>query len=134
MGIQNKSLPVSWTMALVALGVGLVLYAFNPATVPIFPVCLFHQWTGLNCPGCGSLRAMHQLLHGNVVEAFRLNALLVISIPIGVWFGIRLLRQHLRNEPGPIVRPLWIWIYALVWLVFGIVRELPVQSFAVWPP
>ncbi|MDE5732371.1 MAG: DUF2752 domain-containing protein [Bacteroidales bacterium] len=38
--------------------------------------------TGLKCPGCGSQRALHQLLHLNIAEAIEYNALMVFSIPI----------------------------------------------------
>jgi ABC-type amino acid transport system permease subunit len=38
--------------------------------------------TGLKCPGCGSQRAIHSLLHFDFVQAFRYNALLVLSLPL----------------------------------------------------
>jgi hypothetical protein len=133
METRAKQLSVAGSLA-AAMGVVLFLFVFDPERVPVYPVCLFHKWTGLNCPGCGSLRAMHQLLHGNVIEALRLNALLVLSIPIFAWIGFRLLRQRVQNIPEPAVRPLWIWIYAGIWMVYGIARELPVSLFAAGPP
>lgn len=53
---------------------------FDPQTTP-FPKCLFKSITGLSCPGCGSQRAIHQLLHLNVIEAFKFNPLFIIAIP-----------------------------------------------------
>ena len=47
-----------------ACGGGVCLYARNPAepgSVSALPV---HALTGLYCPGCGTLRALHQLMHG----------------------------------------------------------------------
>ena len=125
----------SWSACLVAAGaVLLVLFLFNPAQVPIYPVCLFHQWTGLNCPGCGSLRAMHQLLHGNVLQALQYNALLVGSLPLLGWLGFRLAKQHFSGGPALQVRPRWLWTYVGAWIVFGIVRALPVPLFAAFSP
>jgi hypothetical protein len=124
-----------WLASLgVAAGIGLVLFLCNPERVPIYPVCLFHKWTGLNCPGCGSLRAMHQLLHGNVSEALHLNALLVLSLPVFAWLGFRLMKQRFTGQPAVVVRPIWVWLYAGVWVVFGIVRVLPLPLFAAWSP
>lgn len=37
--------------------------------------------TGLDCPGCGSQRALHHLLHLQFKDAFFSNPLLVLAIP-----------------------------------------------------
>jgi hypothetical protein len=57
------------------------VFMFEPGKTGIFPVCLFRLLTGYTCPGCGSTRAMHQLLHGHVVAAFMLNPLFLLAIP-----------------------------------------------------
>jgi len=111
-----------------------VLFLCDPAHVAIYPVCLFHRLTGLNCPGCGSLRAIHQLLHGNVFEALRFNALLVLSLPLFAWIGFRMLRQQIRRTEGPVVKPRWLWAYGAAWVLFGIIRELPVPLFSSLSP
>ncbi|WP_225974845.1 DUF2752 domain-containing protein [Arachidicoccus ginsenosidivorans] len=46
-----------------------------------FPKCPFRSLTGLQCPGCGSQRAIHDLLNLDILGAFRENALMVVSIP-----------------------------------------------------
>lgn len=132
--MESRIKEISVLSVVAAAGVAMLLFFFDPSRTPIYPVCLFHKWTGLNCPGCGSLRALHQMLHGNIVEALRLNALLVLSIPVFVWLGVRLVRQRIHGAPGLAVRPLWIWIYGATWIVFGVVRELPVPLFAAWSP
>ena len=38
----------------------------------------FHAMTGLWCPGCGGLRAVHDLTHGHLVTALHENALVVL--------------------------------------------------------
>ena len=120
--------------ATTAVAAAIVLFACDPSRVPIYPVCLFHRLTGLNCPGCGSLRAMHQLLHGNVLAALHLNALLVVSLPLFAWLGFRMYRQTTTGAPKVPVKPLWLWTYVGVALVFGILRELPSPLFAAWKP
>lgn len=55
-----------------------MLYTFPPGSVPFYPPCLFYAATGWLCPGCGTTRALHQLLHGHVAEAFRLNPFLFV--------------------------------------------------------
>lgn len=65
-----------------------VLFAFDPAESSFFPRCPFRWLTGLNCPGCGSLRATHQLLHLHVGKAVRYNALMVLFIPLLLFLAV----------------------------------------------
>ena len=69
--------------ALVAfLLAGTLLFFFDPATAGFYPPCLFRTILGVQCPGCGSLRAAHQLLHGNIAAAWSLNKPLLIALPL----------------------------------------------------
>ena len=70
-------------MVALALLTGLtVLFIHDPAKSSLFPPCLFHALTGLHCPGCGSLRATHELLHGRLLSALRHNAFWVLLLPL----------------------------------------------------
>lgn len=40
----------------------------------ISPGCVFHQYTGIKCPGCGGTRAALALLRGDWEGVLRLNA------------------------------------------------------------
>lgn len=76
-------------MALVSLLViVVVLFLYDPATTGRFPPCPLFALTGVKCPGCGSLRAVHQLLHGNLRAAFLLNPLMILSIPVLFMIGV----------------------------------------------
>ena len=55
---------------------GWVLYTYPPVTSGFYPQCAFKQATGLDCPGCGTTRALHALVHGRVVDAFLFNPFL----------------------------------------------------------
>jgi len=123
-----------WPTLIVGVGAALLLFFFDPARVPIYPVCTFHRITGLNCPGCGSLRAMHELLHGNLRAALHFNAFVVLSLALFAWLGCRLIRRKLKNDSTPVIRPFWLWIYLAAFLTFGILRELPVPLFAAFAP
>jgi hypothetical protein len=103
----------------------LTLYFFNPQQHGFYPFCMFYRTTGLLCPGCGSLRALHELLHGQLFSALRLNPLLVASIPLAVILAWR--RFGKRSAPPVIsgVPPLGIWICLGLLIVFGIIRNLP---------
>lgn len=61
-----------------------VYFKFDPASSGVFPQCPFLAITGLKCPGCGSQRALHCLLHLDIAGAARYNFLLVASVPLVV--------------------------------------------------
>ncbi|HWI58693.1 MAG TPA: DUF2752 domain-containing protein [Bacillota bacterium] len=108
-----------------------VLFCFNPNYHGFYPVCLFYRTTGLLCPGCGSLRALHQLLHGHLAAAFHCNALLVLALPLLAWrMGRFCVRKHQQLPATFTVRPLWLWGALGLMVLFSILRNLPGPQFA----
>ncbi|HAV24536.1 MAG TPA: DUF2752 domain-containing protein [Bacteroidetes bacterium] len=67
-----------------------VLYGLiNPSESAIFPKCPIFKFTGLQCSGCGSQRAVHHLLNFDIGAAIQSNALVVFFLPyivIGLLF------------------------------------------------
>ena len=75
-------------LLLVAGAAAIVLYVFDPATAGFYPPCLFRSLFGFQCPGCGSLRAAHQLLHGDLAAAWALNRTVVVALPLAAVAGV----------------------------------------------
>ena len=70
------------TVAAILVATVLVIFFYiDPNIYPFFPKCPFLTITGLECPGCGSQRSFHQLLHLNIGAAFKQNPLVVIFGP-----------------------------------------------------
>lgn len=100
---------------------GAMLYSFDPEGGAPYLPCPFRWITGWLCPGCGSQRALHDLLHGRIGEAFGHNAALVGAMPLlaiqwalGRWRG---------SSPGTDNRVVYGWAIALV--AWGILRNIP---------
>jgi hypothetical protein len=107
------------------------LYVFEPGRTGFFPVCLFRLFTGLNCPGCGSTRAMHQILHGHFVAAFMLNPLFLLALPFLLFALIRYSVIVMRGGiPRPNAMPASV-LYALFVIIvsFWIFRNTPFYPF-----
>ena len=125
-------LAVSLLLAAVA---GLVRFCFDPRQYHFYPVCFFHKATGLLCPGCGALRAGHQLLHGHLAMAFRLNPMLMASLPLLVWLSARYGLRKARSQPASIgLSPNWLWLALAAVLVVSVLRNLPGAPFALLRP
>jgi len=123
-------------IVLFSLFLALLLYFNKPSETIIFPHCPFHTLTGLYCPGCGSLRAIHELLHGRIVSALDLNPLMVISIP---FLGYAFLSYSLflirgKRLPQIIKRPIWIWLILAAIIIFWVLRNLPFRPFVILAP
>jgi hypothetical protein len=103
-----------------------VLYFGNPQRGGVFPPCPFRFLTGLKCPGCGTLRALHQLLHGNIVGAFQLNPLMVLCMPLAVWFVVSHVSVLVRGRSlrGVRVKPSMIWTILGIIMSYGILRNI----------
>ncbi len=116
---------VGGLMALV--GILAVLFLFDPAQHGFYPRCALKASTGFDCPGCGGLRAAHQLLHGQVRAAFALNPLLVVSLPLLGWILLQKIipTTASRRLPPAAMRPVWVWLGAAVVVAFGVLRNLP---------
>ena len=127
--------PAVWlSAALVTASFGIVLFCFDPGRFHFYPVCFFHKTTGLLCPGCGCLRAMHELLHGHIGAAFRFNPLLIVSLPFLVWFGANYALQRTGNQREALsIRPIWIWVFLFAAMAFGVMRNLPGTPLAMLP-
>jgi hypothetical protein len=114
-------------LAMVAAGL-VTLFLFDPATHGFYPECALYRATGLLCPGCGTLRALHQLTHGNFAAAWGLNPFVVGLLPVGFWLGTRELIRLTTGKrlPGIVTRPIFGWALVAGLVLFGILRNVPV--------
>ena len=72
-----------WWLGAALTGVALiVLFLFDPTNSSWYPPCIFHKLTNLDCPGCGSSRGLHCLLHGELARAADHNVLLFLALPL----------------------------------------------------
>jgi hypothetical protein len=121
-----------WLIATAGALAAAALFWFDPGHFHFYPLCLFHTTTGLLCPGCGSLRALHQLLHGHPMTAFHCNPLLLLSLPFVLWYASARMHRKLKGLPtARMVHPAGFWLFLAVALIFGVVRNLPGEPF-VW--
>lgn len=103
-----------------------MLYTFAPSGNRFYPQCVFHSVTGLDCPGCGTTRALHALLHGDVAAAFRFNPMLFVMAAVALCALPSLLRGE---RPRFLTRPWFGWAAVVFVTGFWIVRNTPIYPF-----
>ena len=120
-----------WWVGGVALAIAAVILLRlndpNAAGSPFAP-CIFHTFTSFWCAGCGITRALHALVHGDVMRAFAMNPLAVLLLPCAAlawaWGG-----GWRPAWAAPIIQALskpmlWVMVIPAYWIA----RNLP------WPP
>lgn len=123
--MRRFAAPVFVSAALLAATVYTALA--DPYRPGFFPSCIFYAASGHWCPGCGGLRAVHELARGDLGAALALNPVVVLVIvPLGVALVIAWFRAAMRGHTAPNI-PLWLAITVPVGLmVFWVVRNIPV--------
>jgi len=111
-------------LAILLLVLLLLYKEFKPGEAAYFPDCPFKKITGLDCAGCGTQRAVHYILNGDIKSAWAMNPLLLLSIPY-IAFGLSYskvirnseLKSKIRNKLyGLRSTYFWLTIIILFWI------------------
>ena len=121
-GVMNFA--ATTAAGLIAAG---VVASVDPNQPGHYPTCPFLWISGYYCPGCGSLRASHDLLHGDVTSAFARNPLALALLPavLAAWvlWGLRLAGVTAWSPTK--IKPGWIWTLLAVVLLYWAARNIP---------
>ena len=101
---------------------------FNIQLTGIFKPCYFKMLTGYNCPGCGTTRAIQELLNLNIYEAFRYNPVIGSIALILLILIVAMFINAIKRPYTPFRIKLKIWqivIISLIPFIFLFLRVLP---------
>lgn len=117
--------------------VGIILAAIAVVIAALFAVfqerlallrfpCIFHEITGLYCPGCGGTRAVMALLKGHIITSFTYNPIVLYGAVMYIWFmGSQMLERLSRGRiKGLKYRHIYLWLALLMVVVNCIVRNI----------
>jgi len=106
------------------------IYLFENFKIAI--PCVFHEITNLFCPGCGATRVIIALINFDFAVAIKQNIVLTFLFPLlAIYFLDKIVAWILRKKPkfaDDIPNFVW-YIFAIVLLLFGILRNLPYFDF-----
>jgi len=138
---NGRQQPTRRDYAKLCLGVAAVvgfltlLAVRHPTDYGVIPSCPFHAGTGLLCPGCGSLRASHNLVIGRPFTSLRYNPLVLLVLPLLVFSTVRWFGSVFIGRIIPFPRQAAVyWIVLIVFLVFFAARNIPLELFDVLRP
>lgn len=131
---MNKIIKIGLLLGII--GVAVLFFVLDPNKHELFPRCLFHSITGGYCPGCGSQRALHSLLHFDIGGVIRYNFLF---LPAGFLILYHYLHPFLNRAFGWKLPNLFYmkytgWVVFSIVILFWIARNLPWYPFTVLAP
>ncbi|OQA31529.1 MAG: hypothetical protein BWY57_02325 [Betaproteobacteria bacterium ADurb.Bin341] len=98
-----------------------------------FPPCMFHQLTGLHCPGCGATRALYALLHLDLARALHMNALFIlVGLPVLAILGLEMMQEKLYVSAR--AHKWMAYGYLILAVLFTIARNIPLPPFSLLAP
>ena len=117
-------------------GVVVVFFVLDPEKYVIFPKCTFHSLTGYYCPGCGSQRAIHNLLHLNFAGVVGNNLLFLPAFLLVFYHYVhRPLNSKFKFKlPNLLYYKLTPWILFGIIILFWALRNIPVYPFTLLAP
>ena len=125
---RRSTVIIIWSLLLAGAA---YLFVFEPGKSGFFPACPFRLLTGFTCPGCGSTRALHQILHGDFAGAFMLNPLLLLAIPFLLFVLLRYSVIVMRGgapRPNALPAPVIYGLFVII-VSFWIFRNTPFYPF-----
>lgn len=114
-----RRLVVALTAAVIVAAL-IILFIFNPEKTVWMPHCPSHMLTGYDCPGCGTLRALHALLHGDIAAAWHYNAAVFFAVPVMAALAVAPhTRPHspLRRFADSRRTPIAVFVALVAWTV-----------------
>lgn len=112
-------------VAVVAAIVLIFYYVYDPLGSKYMPQCLFHRLTGWECPGCGSQRMLHALLHSDFAGAFHANPFALCALPFILFY---LYLEVTRTRfPGLYIKTHSTWVVSsagFAVIAWGILRNI----------
>lgn len=119
--LKSSSRRVIFLLLIICAGV--LYYIWLGAGGPAVP-CLFHEVTGLKCPGCGITRMLIALSKGDLAAAADANVFLLCTSPLAAFLIVYSAYKWVRCERTGRKFEAVAVIYCVCLILFGIVRNL----------
>lgn len=133
---KKQKIVLSTILVLVISGLLALYFFYNPANNSFFPKCLFYKATNLHCPGCGTQRAIHNILQGNILAGLRHNILIALVILVlGYKTALYILKKLFKKEYNSLLNNSIVTKSVLILVIlFWILRNIDIYPFTFLAP
>ena len=122
---------ISVVLPVFIVAAALLFFILDPAKHIIFPRCVFYSLSGYYCPGCGSQRAIHNLLHLNIAGVVKNNILFLPAAVVIIYHYVHpvMNRRLGLRLPNILYMKHTPWVILGIVSVFWILRNMSCFSF-----
>ena len=99
-------------------------FFFLYTKINILILCVFHELTGLYCPGCGITRCLIAIIKLEFVQAFRYNMLAFILLPLFIFIAIKKYYCWILNKQCSLFSNRFYIVLAIITVLFGLLRNI----------
>ncbi|MFQ6394623.1 DUF2752 domain-containing protein [Nocardia sp. KC 131] len=126
-----RALGVPLLVAGVGIGAAVLLHFRDPHSEGSYGICPVYALTGYYCPGCGGLRAMHNLTDGHLIDSLHSNVLavplvLAFVLLVGDW-SVRAWRGQRMRMPR--ISRTTMWVVFALFGAYSVLRNTPWGSW-----
>ena len=109
---------------LAVFGLNLAKNVYAKWVMPYVPMCPVRVLTGYLCPSCGLTHAVFALCRGDILEAAKQNAILLVGAALGiVWYAELWVRLFGGKKIIPRSGKFWLALLG-IWMLYAVVRNL----------
>lgn len=125
----ERKLELFLVLFFVLIIVAVLIYVQYPYTVSQltgYTGCSVYETFDIKCPTCRGTRAVSALMDGRLFDALQYNALVIVTIPIVLYYGIRtsvfILKGNSMEELRINTKFIWFWLVVII--LFTVIRNL----------
>lgn len=115
-----------------------IYYRYNPDNPNWLAKCSFHEYTSYNCPGCGGQRAIHYLLHGEILQALHHNLIFTLGLPFLLYLYFLVVDVYILKDKKLLrsfmYSPKFGFSVVAVIILFLVLRNIPFFPFTYLAP
>ena len=111
-------------------------FIYDPTDYSFFPKCPLHSTTGIYCPGCGSQRAVHSLLHGDIAGVMGHNLLFLPALVLLAHHYFMRFKEVRDGKQRKLLlyHPRAPWVILAVVMTFWVLRNIAMYPFDLLAP
>lgn len=121
---KKKRLKNLFFVATILFAVAIVYYLLCVNFPEFMLKCIFHELTGLKCPGCGITRMIVSFMKFDFIKGLKYNYFLGFTLPVIVFVVVYCCYLYVNDKKSSNLFTVFCWVYVILLIIWAVVRNL----------